>query len=169
MPRPESIQQMQAFEAWYANNRMVGQLLDTFGLKRSTFFSWMDRYNWHARADERDTKARAKIEPRKVDETAKLIENQKQAGALLRLKGIEYLTKARAITDGRTAIAAVKAGIELERQAIGLPDYVTQILNAPIDELRNTVADMERQRRASLSDSQGEDSAGGRAGESVAN
>jgi hypothetical protein len=162
MPRPESTEQRSAFETWYKNDKEAVNTLKLLpDVKPATFYSWMQRYKWHDRAKELDAKLAKQRAPQMISESAAMLKAQKQVGALLRLKGVEYLTKAGAIQDGRTAILAVKTGIELERQAIGLPDYVTEILNAPVDQLRATVADMERRRRASLADNAGEDSAGG--------
>ena len=154
MARPETPEQLAAFESWYANKRQFRTISENLGIKSSTIYGWADRYDWESRASERDRKAIAKMEPRAIDRTVKFLEEQQKAGALLRARGIEYMASNK-ITDGRTAIAAIKEGVVIERQAIGLPDYVTQILNASADQLDTIVIDMERRRRESLSDSEG--------------
>ena len=155
MPRPETAEQLAVFEAWYEANRQFRKILQNPARKLRTLYDWAERFDWESRANERDRKALAKIEPRAIERTAKFLEEQQKAGALLRARGIEFMASNK-IVDGRTAIAAIKEGIVLERQAIGLPDYVTQILNATADQLDTLVVSMEHRRRESLSDSEGE-------------
>ena len=88
-----------------------------------------------------------------AQETAKFLKAQQQAGQLLRLKGIKHLSE-HDIDDGRTAIAAIKTGVELERQAMGLPDWIAKILTDDADTLQQGIADMERRRREAFVDNE---------------
>jgi pyridoxal/pyridoxine/pyridoxamine kinase len=82
-------------------------------------------YDWHARADKRDEEARKKADISAIDRTAKTLKDHMQAGELLRQRGVERLV-AKPISDEKTAVSAIKLGVELERQALGLPNDVGQ-------------------------------------------
>lgn len=157
MPRPENATQLAAFESWYANSRQFRKISENLVRPITTLYGWAERFDWEGRANERDRKAQAKAEPKAIERTAKLLEDQAKAGQLLRLKGVKFFAE-HDIIDARAASHAVKTGIELERQAMGLPDYVAKILAASESELDTTIADMESRRRASLSDSESAES-----------
>ncbi len=72
-----------------------------------------------------------------------------QAGELLRLRGVEYLSK-HELTNARDAIMALKIGIEIERQCDLLPPWVFAILTASLDELAYMQTDLEARRAAAL-------------------
>lgn len=162
MARTETTEHRAAFETWCLCNRNFIQTAEKIGQKRANLYNWADRYGWYDRADTRDRAAAKIADTEAAKETAKFLKAQQQAGQLLRLKGVQFITGDNAITDGRTAIAAVKTGIDIERQSLGLPEWIAKILNADASTLQSEIADMERRRREALGDS--EDTAGGTAG-----
>ena len=99
----------------------------------------MEQFNWHERADERDGKAQKIADAKAVQEQAVRLKRQRQAGELMQTRGVEYLSK-NEIKHERTALVAIKAGIDVQRQADGLPDWIIAIINLKADELP-TIAD----------------------------
>ena len=154
MARPETSQHREAFEAWYSNKQEFKKTSENLSQNIKTLYGWADRYGWYDRAASRDRAAQKIADTAAAQETAKFLKAQQQAGQLLRLKGIKHLSE-HDIDDGRTAIAAIKAGVELERQAMGLPDWIAKILTDDADTLTNGIADMERRRREAFADYEG--------------
>ena len=142
------------FEVWYSNRRDFRKTSEILVTKPTTLYSISDRYGWYERADARDQAAQRIADTAAAQETAKFLKAQQQAGQLLRLKGIKHLSE-HDIDDGRTAIAAIKTGVELERQAMGLPDWIAKILTDDADTLQQGIADMERRRREAIADYEG--------------
>jgi prefoldin subunit 5 len=112
--------------------------------------AWCSRYRWPERAAaydahlERESRQRAEVET--IKRRAEMLRKHQQAGELLRARGVEYFTKQK-VEDGRTAIAAVKTGIDVERQAEGLPTWVVELMNADEHVLRERIAELEQRRR----------------------
>ena len=154
MAQPETSQHREAFESWYGNKREFRKTSQSLARNLRTLYDWSDRFSWYERADARDQAAQRIADTAAAQETAKFLKAQQQAGQLLRLKGIKHLSE-HDIDDGRTAIAAIKTGVELERQAMGLPDWIAKILTDDADTLTNGIADMERRRREAFVDNEG--------------
>ena len=154
MARPETSQHREAFESWYNGKRDFRATSQKIAQNLRTLYDWSDRYGWYDRADARDAKAYAIADAEGARKTAEFLKAQQQAGALLRLKGIKHLSE-HDIDDGRTAITAIKTGIDIERQALGLPDLIAKILNADADALKAEYALMDNRRREALGDSEG--------------
>lgn len=139
MPRPETSQHREAYEAWYASRRDFAKTSQNLTTNKFTLYNWADRYHWYDRADARDQAAQRIADTEAAKETAKFLKAQQQAGQLLRLKGLKHLSE-NDIDDGRTAITAIKTGIDIERQALGLPEWIAKILNADADTLDAEIA-----------------------------
>ena len=154
MARPETSQHREAFESWYSNRRDFVTTSQKLSLNKRSLYRFSDAYGWYDRADARDQAAQRIADTAAAQETAKFLKAQQQAGQLLRLKGIKHLSE-HDIDDGRTAIAAIKTGVELERQAMGLPDWIAKILTDDADTLQQGIADMERRRREAIADYEG--------------
>ena len=141
VPR-ETARHLEAFEAWYAAAQNWSIVAQNRTISRSLLYDWADKFNWHARADERDRKAAELADAAAVRERAKRLEDQRKAGTLLRSRGVEYLAK-HEIEDERAAIAAIKTGTEIERQSDGLPQWILAVVNANPDELSADSAEVE--------------------------
>jgi transposase len=138
-PRPishgeETTQHLAAFEAWYGNDRSIRAISGIIGIPENTLYDWKKRWGWVERANDRDAEAREIADRAATKAQAQRLNEQRQAGTLLRLRGTEYF-QTKEINNGREAIAAIKAGIEIEQRADALPDWILQILNADADEL----------------------------------
>jgi hypothetical protein len=148
----ETTEMLAAFEQWYASDRRSTVAIQATGVKSATFYSWMEKWRWHERADQRDAVAKAQADKLASARTAKVLADQLKAGELLRLRGTEFF-RTNTIKQGHVALGAIKTGVDMERQAVGLPDYVTSILNANPAALDEYIDAMDARRRACLPDS----------------
>jgi prefoldin subunit 5 len=118
-----------------------------------TWTAWSAENHWRERAtayDEHLEKAaRLKTERDTVARRLAMLKRHQQAGELLTSRGVEFFVHQK-IEGARDAIAAVGKGVDLERQAEGLPDWVIEVMNAPVEVLDERIADLEHRRRAAL-------------------
>jgi hypothetical protein len=114
-----------------------------------TLYTWARRWNWHDRADRRDYEALQRADREAVRRRARMLNRAREAGELMVLRGTEHLHK-KEIGKTADAINAVKTGIDIWRQAEGLPAWVGQIIGAEDHELETIVADLDARRRAAL-------------------
>jgi hypothetical protein len=140
----ETFRHREAFEAWYSVNRNWSKTAQNSAVSRRLLYDWAERYDWHERADRRDREAQRIADDVATVALAQRIEAQRKAGTALRLRGMEYLSK-HGITNARDAITAVKIGIEIERQADTLPDWVFAILSADAAQLETYRQQLEAQ------------------------
>ncbi len=151
MARSETSQHREAYEAWYAARRDFRKTSENVGTNRKILYRWADIYSWYDRADARDNAAAKIADTEATRRTADFLKAQQQAGQLLRLKGIKHLSE-HDIEDGRTAIAAIKTGIDIERQSLGLPEWIAKILKADADDIDAELEELERRGQAAVSD-----------------
>ena len=149
----ETARHLEAFEAWYAAGRNWSIVAQNRSISRSLLYSWADKFNWNERADERDGKAQKIADAKAVQEQATRLKRQRQAGELMQERGVKYLRE-NDIKHERTAIAAIKTGIDVQRQADGLPDWVIHLLNADANELEKQRAELDARRRAAMAHGQ---------------
>ncbi len=127
-----------AFWTWYELERNYTKTRSKLGVATDTLNSWIKKFDWHARADKLDAKAQAKLETKVVNERTKrqawMIEQHYRLGDLMQGVGGKYLNE-RGVETGAQAIAAVKTGIEIQRKAEGLPDWLIDISEMTEDEL----------------------------------
>jgi hypothetical protein len=110
---------------------------------------WVTRYDWHDRADERDAEAERIAAREAVQRRAQVLIEQRQAGELMRRRGVQYFRQ-NEIQAETAAIQAITKGIELERQAESLPDYLLGVMEMDESEL---IAERDRLRRLAAVDS----------------
>jgi hypothetical protein len=149
MQHKETSHHHEAFEQWYGAGRNLPKVAESCRISERTLRSWSVRFDWHGRADERDRVATQKADLTAAERTAAMLIAQQQAGELLRRRGMEALATCE-ITNVREAILAIEKGFALERQALALPDWVMEILNASDEKLARMLADMEGRRNAAL-------------------
>jgi hypothetical protein len=143
----ETARHIEVFETWHGVARNWSKTAQKSAVSRRLLYDWADKFNWHERADRRDREAQRIADESATVERAQRIEAQRRAGTALRLRGMEYLSQ-NGITSARDAIAAIKTGIEIERQADVLPDWVFAILAADTAELESLVKRLDAQREA---------------------
>ena len=145
----ETSRHKDAFEAWYDAARNFRITAENCSVCERSLYSWSEKFGWHERADRRDLEAARIVDAAQTQAVADRLKRQRQAGELLRERGVEYLL-AHPIDSARDAIAAIKAGIEIEQRADLLPDWVLAVLSATPDELearhREIMREMEARR-----------------------
>jgi hypothetical protein len=128
--KAETTRQQEAFLAWYELDRHFDETLTKTGLIRQTLANWINKFDWHKRADALDAKAFAKLEEKlareKANRTAEMIENHFKYGNSLIAVGGNYLTK-NGVDNGAQAVAAIKNGVEIQRTAEGLATGRTEL------------------------------------------
>ena len=148
----ENARHRQAFEAWYQANRDFPKVTETFPVVEKTLRNWSKRFGWEARADHRDREAAARADREAIRRRAAMLLKCRQAGELLVGRGVERLAN-KPIEAEQVAIAAIAKGVEIWRQAEGLPTWVLEILTAEVSELETRERLLlERRRRAAVGD-----------------
>lgn len=128
----------QAFLVWYGLDRAFDETATKLRVSKNTLSAWIKVFSWHERADALDEKARVKLDAKALAQKAKrqsemLETHYKLAGKLL-LVGAEYLNR-DGLDNGGQAITAIKTGIDIQRKAEGLPDWLIEIGEMTEDEL----------------------------------
>lgn len=145
----ETARHHEAFEVWYEADRDFDKVGKTLTVSRQTVYNWADWFGWAERADRRDSEVQALAARQAIKRKADLLKRQQRAGELMTRRGVEWFAK-NEIGTAKDATAAVKTGIELERQAEGLPDWVVEILNAPEEQLTRRFDELDSRRRAAM-------------------
>ena len=142
MSRPETAQQLAIFESWYDGGKTFRETSGKFGIPENTLYDYARRYGWYLRAETRHAAAAKIADTAATRKTAEFLIRQQEAGYLLQVKGIQHLIE-NDITDTRTAITAIKIGLDIERQALGMPDWITRILEADTETINAEIAVLE--------------------------
>lgn len=100
---------------------------------------WSSAYRWVARAAAWDAyidqQAQRKVARAAIDRKAAMLQRHAMAGRALQTFGLRYFQNDRAPEKGQDAITAVSKGVELERKAEGLPEWIFEVVNADDSEL----------------------------------
>ncbi len=123
---PEREHHRSAFTCWYDFDRHFKRTADALEVSEKTVYEWANDFNWRVKADELDAARERDSHKAAVRRQKALLEKQIKAGDLLRLRGMEYLSTTK-ISRTADAIKAITTGIELERQAEGLPSYLLDL------------------------------------------
>jgi hypothetical protein len=153
--RREHFHHLAAFEAWHKNDRHFRKTVEELGRSANpatekSLYQWANEFNWRARADARDLELEQAANREAVKRQQKLLEKQRKAGELLRMRGLEHFADHK-ITNPAVALKAVSKGIELERQAEGLPTWILELQQLSDDEL---AAEKQRLLRLALIEAQ---------------
>jgi hypothetical protein len=109
--------------------------------------AWSTTHRWQGRAAAYDAylerEARKKAEKEHIAALAQMHKDHLQAGQLLRSRGVEFFAHNK-VSKAGDATAALGKGIEIERQARGLPTYILEIASASPEQLDILLADIER-------------------------
>jgi prefoldin subunit 5 len=150
MPRHrEYLHHLEAFEVWYQANRSFRITSEKLGKANNTLRDWALWFDWKIRADERDAEAIALAEKEAIARRVEMLRRHRQAGELLVRRGVEHFVRNQ-IEKAADATAAIKAGVDLERTAEGMPAWVTEVLNADADTIAQRIAELESRRREAL-------------------
>lgn len=103
-------------------------------LEWSATYSWVDRAT--AYDDYIEAQARKRVERDAIRRKADMLKRHADVGRFLQSKGVEYLrADGKGIEKSSDAITAIKSGVDMERKAEGLPEWIFEIVNADDDEL----------------------------------
>lgn len=81
MRRAEQAKAERYFEEWRKNKRSYTELRknsENFGVKQSTFYDWVTRYDWHSRADQLDAEEQAHRKKTEAERIARIAKEMEQ-------------------------------------------------------------------------------------------
>jgi transposase len=139
----EAEKHRQAFEVWFDLGRNTLEASKQIGVRRDTVYEWIAKFDWQARADKRDLEIQQAADRAAAKRRATILDRQARTADQLLARGVEFLRENK-ISRAADAIKACQIGIELARQAEGLPDWMVQVLGMTDDELE---AERDRQLR----------------------
>jgi hypothetical protein len=133
----EKQRHIESFEVWYRHERSFEKTHAELGVTKKSLFEWANKFDWRARADARDEEMLRLREKDAMKRQKALLDKQRQAAELLRMRGVECFMDAKSgrITDHAKAIKAIQVGIELGRQAEDLPTWMLEIVSKTDEEL----------------------------------
>lgn len=103
------------------------------------FRQWSVTYHWVERArawdDFIEAEAQKKIAKAAIDRKAKMLERHASIGRTLQGFGLEYVREHKKVDKSADAITAITKGVEMERKAENLPDWVFEVTQADDDDL----------------------------------
>jgi hypothetical protein len=99
---------------------------------------WSSKFAWNERADVLDAEVSRQIEIQAINEKVEMLRRQADLGKMLQDAGQEYF-ETHAIESDRTALGAIKTGVEIERNARGIPDALLKIAELKDEELGEIV------------------------------
>lgn len=99
---------------------------------------WPLKFAWNERADVLDAEVTRQIEIQAINEKVEMLRRQADLGKMLQDKGQEYF-ETHTIDSDRTALGAIKTGVEIERNARGIPDALLKIAELKDEELGDIV------------------------------
>lgn len=104
---------------------------------------WSAQYGWVERVsaydDYLDAQARKKFEADTIKRKVDMLRRHALTGKILQQKGVDYLSS-KGVDRSSDAVAAIKAGVTIERQSEGLPEYMMEIVNADDNEIARQYA-----------------------------
>jgi len=147
MPKKETQRHTFAFEVWYSMDRDVKKTLDNlrhqtppYRVSRATFYNWINDFGWNERADERDRKIQKKLMQDAVQERADFIQKKATVGKLMQRRALEFFQQEFPldantgkpvkihIDNAHVAATVMQMGLSLEEQALGLPEWMSDLL-----------------------------------------
>ncbi len=137
--RRQTAKHIAAFWTWYELDRNYEQTKSKLRVAGNTLASWIKAFDWHERADSLDSRALAKAENQAI---AARVKRQAEMSAVHFKMGRELLEVSqrylaeKGIDNGAQAVAAARAGVEIQRKAEGLPDWLIEIGEMTDDELK---------------------------------
>jgi len=150
---PETSKHIQAFEAWYACEKnfdkarhLLAASTPPLVISKDTIYRWRDAYNWDGRAGERDEAVAKERAEKAVKAQVEFLNRKANYGKLLQKRAIEYFKDVvdangkpipkDYVTSAAVGVQVLQAGVQLEQSAMGLPEWITEILSADEQTLR---------------------------------
>ena len=108
-------------------------------VRYQTLNVWAKHFAWYERADVLDAEVSRLVEIQAINEKVQMLQRQAKLGEMLQDKGKEYFDT-HVIDNDRTALGAIKTGVEIERNARGIPDALMKIAEMRDEELGDVVS-----------------------------
>ena len=133
-------------QQWYQEGRPTpGKLLsnlvtDEYGRKPNPIVISMWRKNelWDIWADELDSRVMQEAEDSLIVQKAEMLKRHAQVGWLMIDKGMEFLASGT-FDSSSSAVAAIKAGVEIERTSRGIGDMLVRMSQMGDDALKQEI------------------------------
>ena len=133
-------------QQWYQEGRPTpGKLLsnlvtDEYGRKPNPIVISMWRKNelWDIWADELDSRVMQVAEDSLIVQKAEMLKRHAQVGWLMIDKGMEFLASGT-FDSSSSAVAAIKAGVEIERTSRGIGDMLVRMSQMGDDALKQEI------------------------------
>lgn len=160
-----------AFETWFQCDESYSKALETlkkqtppYNISLATLYSWSEIFLWKKRSAERRQEALRIRSEQSVKEQVAYLRRKAQMGKLLQREALQFLDSKSPLRDPQTgnpvldihgkqvmvgqgiksdyaALQALKMGFDLEGQALGMPEWITELLDADEDKLRRVYSD----------------------------
>lgn len=148
-PRVETPEIMKVFEIWFNNRCSIKTTAEQLGMGHRTINRYREWFGWDQRARDRFALANKIAEEQGTAQLAKMIERHYAIGEKL-LDRVEEFVDTAEIDSYRDAISAAKLGVELQRQAKQMPDWIVSVKHGTTDELKAQLRQITDARRRSL-------------------
>lgn len=126
-------------------NRSQEAVCKHLNKSRQLLSRWSVDYRWLERAAAYDAhvdaEARKLLEREAIKRKADMLKRHALLGKVLQQKSATYLDK-HGIDKSSDAIAAARVGVDMERKAEGLPEYLMEVVNADDSELARQYAEL---------------------------
>ena len=130
----ETLRHLEAFEAWYAQDRNYEKTAASLHYGPGTLRRWGEYFHWRDRADRRDHEAEQRAARVAIRRRAEMLERHRKAGELMVARATQFFrnndSHTTPIERAADAINAMSKGIEIERTAEMLPSWIFDLLEA---------------------------------------
>ena len=178
-PAPEASKHVEAFEAWYVSDKnyekarsMLASSYPPLVISKDTIYRWADAYNWLTRASERDQAIARQRTEQAIKAQVEFLNRKANYGKLLQKRAMQFFGDKRDangqvidiqhVTNAAVGVQVLQAGVQFEQTAMGLPEWITEVINADADTLRRVYDTALKELASSANldaDESGEDSA----------
>lgn len=133
-------------QTWYQNDRVGPAKLrelvppDEHGRKPSpvVITRWRKEELWDIWADELDSRVMSQVEDTLIVQKAEMLKRHATVGWMMIDKGMEFLVSGT-FDSSSSAVAAIKAGVEIERTSRGIGDMLVRMSQMGDDALKQEI------------------------------
>lgn len=152
----ETMWQRQVFSIWYKNDcnfeqtrRVMLASVNELGRDAplvQTMKNWSSYYSWPQRARQMDMQAESQRARTDIHDKVNFLHLQRRLGRVMLNKSLEHFEADHFSFDKTSdAISAAKAGVDMERQAIGIPNWSVDLAQLEDEEIHAQYLQLERE------------------------
>lgn len=136
----ESVKAYEAFSVYrdLGISRSIESVAHKLSKSDQLIKRWSYTHDWVQRVtaydDYIDKEARKKLDRDAIKRKAAMLQRHANTGRVLQGKGLEFL-QAHGVDRGTDAIRAIVKGVDVERKAEGLPEWIFEVVDADDTEL----------------------------------